>query len=351
MESLAPANTCPNCQSPLQAEMQFCPNCGQKKVNRLISLRELIIDFVSSIFNLESKLWRTLAAMFVPGKLTESYFQGKRASLLTPFRVFFIVAVAHFAILALRIHGSARESLERFTLQQRNAAYDKQYTARLDTLISTTKSDFPNAGVALDTLQAKTRSGKSPELLNGTFSLLAYNGGQFEQGKTIELEDLITLPQDALLKKYGIVDPFYKLQAQVIQRMAQNPDSFVQFLLSKLIWLAIFLVPALAIVLQLLYLRRKRYFVEHLVFSLHYHTLAFALMGLFLQFSFHRPENLGWFLLLIFVYGFLAQKRFYGQGWRKTFLKFGMLLSAYFILVTLSQVAVFLLSAIAYSNS
>ena len=316
-----------------------------------MSLRELITDLVASVFNLESKLWRTLAEMVVPGKLTESYFQGQRARLLTPFRIFFTVAVAHFAILALRIHGSVREPLEHFAFQQKKGAYDRQYTAHLDSLIGATKVAFPQAGRALDTLRAKSQITKNGFLADAHFSIIEYQNGKFSPQKTIEFQDLITLSQEDLLKQYAPNDPFSRLQVQVLQRMIQNPESFFQFLLSKLIWLAIILVPALALVLQLLYLRRKRYFVEHLVFSLHYHTLAFALMGLFFQFSFQHPQYLGWFLLLIFTYGFLAMKRFYHQSWRKTFLKFGILHTFYFFLVGFSQIAVFLLSALVYGNS
>lgn len=350
MVSEEEVNTCLNCRHPLPAEMAYCPHCGQQRVKKLLSLRELIADLVSSFFNLESKLWRTLAEMVVPGKLTESYFQGRRVRLLTPFRIFFIVAVAHFAILAVRIHGSVRPSLERFALQQQKGTYAKQYAAHLDTLIEETQAAFPQARKALDTLRVKNQPQKFTPL-DFHFGLMTLKSGQLSSGTPIEFEDLITLPQESLLKKYALSDPFSRLQVQVAQRMLQNPDSFVQFLLSKLIWLAIFLVPALAIVLQLLYLRRKRYFVEHLVFSLHYHTLAFALMGLFFQFSFHRSEFLGWFLLLIFLYGFLALKRFYGQGWRKTFLKFTILHTFYLFLVSFSQIVVFLLSALAYGNS
>jgi hypothetical protein len=350
MVSFEQSNTCLNCSQPWPEEARYCPFCGQQKVKRLLSLRELFADLISSVFNLESKLWRTLSEMVVPGKLTESYFQGRRARLLTPFRIFFIVAVAHFAILALRIHGSVRDSLERFALQQQEGAYARQYAAHLDSLVGATKAAFPQASRALDTLKAKSQTTKN-ELLDAHFSLIEYQSGQLSSGKTIEFQDLITLPREALLKQYALTDPFSRLQVQVIQRMIQNPDSFFQFLLSKLIWLAIILVPALALVLQLLYLRRKRYFVEHLVFSLHYHTLAFALMGLFFQFSFHHPQYLGWFLLLIFTYGFLAMKRFYGQSWRKTFLKFGILHTFYLFLVGFSQIAVFLLSALVYGNS
>lgn len=348
--SFEQSNTCLNCNRPLPAEAKYCQHCGQQKIKGLLSLRELIADLVSSIFNLESRLWRTLLALVVPGKLTESYFQGRRASLLTPFRIFFIVAVAHFAILAIRIHGSVRDSLERFALQQQEGAYARQYAVHLDSLILETKSNFPQASSALDTLQAKSQTKKN-ELLDAHFSVMEYKSGQFGPGTTIEFEDLITLPREALLKQYALTDPFSRLQIQVLQRMIQNPDNFFQFLLSKLIWLGIVLVPALAVVLQLLYLRRKRYFVEHLVFSLHYHTFAFAIMGVFFQFSFQHPQYFGWFLLLLLIYGYLAMKRFYGQSWRKTFLKFSILHIFYLFLVSFSQLIVFLLSAIVYGNS
>lgn len=320
-------------------------------MKRLVSLGELISDLFSSVFNLESSLWKTLFQLPVPGKLTESYFLGKRAQLLTPFRIFFIVAVAHFAILAVRINESVRTELELFSAKQRHAAFEKQYLTRLDSLINDTKADFPRASAALDSLGARTRS--EPALqVDGSIGFLSYKDQQFSTTETkIALEDILTLPGDALRKKYDITDPFSRIQLQIIQRMLHNPESFMQFLLSKLIWLAIILVPALALVMQLLYIRRKRYFVEHLVFSLHYHTFAFALMGLFFQFFHRQPQIIGWLLLLIFLYGFLALRRFYGQGWGKTFLKFNILLCFYLLLVSISQVAVFLLSAVIYGNS
>ncbi len=320
-------------------------------MKRLVSLRELVSDLFSSVFNMESRLWKTLFQLPVPGKLTESYFLGRRAQLLTPFRIFFIVAVAHFAILAVRINDSVHTELERFATKQRHAAFEKQYFSRLDSLINDTKADFPRSSAALDSLGARTKS--EPTLqVDDSIAFLIYKDRQFSTTETkIALEDILTLPGDVLREKYAVTNPFSRIQLQIIQRMLQNPESFMQFLLSKLIWLAILLVPALALVMQLLYIRRKRYFVEHLVFSLHYHTLAFALMGLFFQFFHRQPQLVGWFLLLIFVYGFLAMRRFYGQGWGKTFLKFNILLFFYLLLVSISQVAVFLLSAIIYGNS
>ncbi len=64
----------------------------------------------------------------------------------------------------------------------------------------------------------------------------------------------------------------------------KNPEGFQRAFLSNLSKSLFLLMPLFAAILHLLYLRRKPLYVDHLILSLHYHTLAFlvilALMGL-----------------------------------------------------------------------
>src|SRR5262245_18870942 len=78
---------------------------------------------------------------------------------------------------------------------------------------------------------------------------------------------------------------------------------------------------AMAIVLAMFF--RKRYFVEHLVFSMHFLAITFfgALLLLPLQ---SRLSGRMFFLLstvLFLVYLFLSMRRAYGQGRVATFFK------------------------------
>ncbi len=70
-------------------------------------------EFINNAFNIESKLFRTLRAMFVPGKLTEEYFKGRHIRYYHPLRLFLFTGIALFAVLTLKLSCVA-------SLQKRN---------------------------------------------------------------------------------------------------------------------------------------------------------------------------------------------------------------------------------------
>ena len=109
----------------------------------------------------------------------------------------------------------------------------------------------------------------------------------------------------------------------------------------------------MALVLKILYPLSKRYYVEHLLFVLHYHAFVFLILSLQVLFS-RLGTLLGVFEPLIDVivfavsfyvpiYLYKAQRRVYGQGRFFTILKFLMLTFAYFtgLLVMLAVVGIF----------
>jgi hypothetical protein len=103
----------------------------------------------------------------------------------------------------------------------------------------------------------------------------------------------------------------------------------------------IVLLPLMAFVLKALYPLSKRYYVEHLLFFVHFH--AFFFLMLTLQILLLRlsgllgiPEAIPILTIIIssfyiVIYLFVAMRRVYGQGRIITFLKFIVLLVAYLI--------------------
>jgi hypothetical protein len=99
------------------------------------------------------------------------------------------------------------------------------------------------------------------------------------------------------------------------------------------------LLPLMAFVLRMFYPLSKRYYVEHLLFVVHYH--AFFFLILILQMLFSRfgiwlrfPEGLVEFILVITslyipVYLYKAMRKVYGQGHLATVPKFLGLVIAY----------------------
>jgi len=88
---------CLNCGAHLRG--QYCGNCGQRARGRLISLWELVRDAFGDLFELDSRLWRTLVPLVVrPGRLTYDYLQGRRARYMPPFRMYLVLSLLFFLV-------------------------------------------------------------------------------------------------------------------------------------------------------------------------------------------------------------------------------------------------------------
>ncbi|MEN0045136.1 MAG: DUF4286 family protein, partial [Pseudomonadota bacterium] len=92
-----PDAQCLNCGATLRG--QYCWNCGQRGNTRLISLGELIRDAFGDMFELDSRLWRTLIPLVTkPGHLTAEYLRGRRARFMPPFRMYLVLSFLFFLL-------------------------------------------------------------------------------------------------------------------------------------------------------------------------------------------------------------------------------------------------------------
>lgn len=114
----------------------------------------------------------------------------------------------------------------------------------------------------------------------------------------------------------------------------ENPANFVSNTLQKLPFVLLIVLPFFALFHKLLYIRHRIYFVEHLVFLLHAHTLLFLLIfvgGILMIFM---APNILWYIIpTMFLYLFIAFRNVYKQRLTKTFLKFSVLFWVYILLV------------------
>ena len=88
---------CLNCGTELRG--QYCGNCGQRARSRLISLWELLQDAFGDLFEIDSRLWRTVIPLLArPGRLTRDYLEGRRARYMPPFRMYLVLSVIFFVV-------------------------------------------------------------------------------------------------------------------------------------------------------------------------------------------------------------------------------------------------------------
>ena len=191
---------------------------------------------------------------------------------------------------------------------------------------------------------------------------------------------LRTMPQDSVISETSLHDAMAVLypdttssfgqegsdgwldRSAALQRIrasqtdAARADGVVTFLRSAIghVPTVMFvLLPLFALLLKLLYIRRGWYYAEHVVFGLHTHAFAFV--------AFSAVTVVAWagkgsgasvaaslaLLAAVPVYVVVAQKRVYGQSWRKSVVKAVLLGSAYSTVFLFGLVAAIVLAAVA----
>lgn len=336
-------SSCLNCKAPLSLEDHFCAACGQKRTTGRISIKQLFADFFDNIFNLDSRIFLTLRYLFVPGKLTLEYFRGKHKSYVHPFRIFLIAVIAMIAMINWALNEGINKEGD-LLLRVSKARIEKNMIEEVDSLNQLYGSAAEHSlGTQLDSLKQEVY--RKNGIKGDSIDLDAYFTIGSEDFRPVHIDDVFTLSTEELIEGYGITD--WKQQYIFRQRMKILRDSraFFRFLVGRLSWMALILIPVLALCLKLFYWKSSYYYVEHFIFSLHGHTVFFFLIAFTIPFAkWFSPAVLAVPLVLSTAFVLLSMKRFYHQQWWVTILKFiGLFLILYSFCILISLIIAMLL--------
>ncbi|MBI9070092.1 MAG: DUF3667 domain-containing protein [Melioribacteraceae bacterium] len=111
-----------------------------------------------------------------------------------------------------------------------------------------------------------------------------------------------------------------------------SQEMFIKDMINQAPKAIFLLLPIFAFLLKLLYVRHKIYYINHLIFTLHIHSIFFIYIIILLFWS-------AWYIFLIIfillnVSIFIAMRRVYGQSRIKTFFKMGFILTVYVFCVS-----------------
>lgn len=270
---------CPNCGEIV--DNRFCPACGQENKEFNHTFREMSSEFISHTFNLDSRFVKTLRLLiFKPGYLTLQYFKGRREAYISPFKLYLIISMVYFLTFTMQYFYS-----------------DIQKGVKLvQSSIQAEQADSLNAFVA--------NQFQKPEQ-------------ETEEAKEANLQ---LFNQDVHIDQDEIKNAF------------TNNSPRIMF----------FLLPLVAIILKLLYSRRKFLYYKHLIFLLHLHAFFFLLMTI----SRILPYTLVEFLVLlaIMAYLYIAFKKFYQQGVFKTIFKILIFSTSYTLILAMLSLINLLIS-------
>jgi len=323
---------CANCHYPL-GKTKYCAHCGQKNTDGRISIGEFFSVFFSTVFNLESKFFQTMRDIFRPGKLTNEWFKGRHKPYFHPVRLFIVSALLLIAAIGLQMTEDTM-SFANVHNRAEKSTYKKWFLADMDSLSRQTLEKFPDQASlkpAFDTLY-KTMIGKD-SLRKDSVRMddFVVIGGIDNIDQRVSNEDFINLSPEELLEKYKVEGFLKRLLFKQKLKLFKDKGNFAPFLLGNSLWIVLLMMPFLALILKLLYIRHDYYYVEHLIFSFHTHSFAFILFAIISLIV--VPTDIGWLIgigfLILFFYLYKSLRKVYGQNRWKTLLKLIFVNSVY----------------------
>ncbi|MEO0615875.1 MAG: DUF4286 family protein [Pseudomonadota bacterium] len=317
---------CLNCGATLRG--QYCWNCGQRGNTRLISLGELIRDAFGDMFELDSRLWRTLIPLVAkPGHLTAEYLRGRRARFMPPFRMYLVLSFLFF-LLSQMLGDGPGVTINEDTNQGFQDGFNETGEDELaDTLVAVDSPAADNPEDAAveptaDDAEASAAADAAAEEADGTPC-------DFEEPNEIGIAWIDR--QFPLDRQQRICEDVFRDKGKrLIERWIDNAPVA-----------ALAVLPLMALLLKAIYPLSRRYYVEHLLMLVHYHSFLFLLWSLGLTFNalalaVSVPEGiviainvLGW--LFVPVYLYRSIRAVYGQGRIASLLKFIVMLSGYLV--------------------
>ena len=161
----------------------------------------------------------------------------------------------------------------------------------------------------------------------------------------------IDVALDSLNYEKNFTNRFLYTRAIAVNSLVKkdNREKYLSDLLSYGSVSLFLFLPFFTLFLKLFYIRSKFSYVDHLVFVFHTQTVFFMLLTILYLISFFTSLKHAWiFFVLFLIYLIIAMKKFYNQGYFKTFTKFILLNFVYLFMGVIGVVIVGLISFAMY---
>jgi hypothetical protein len=338
---------------------------------------------INEAFDFDSKIFKTIIPlMFSPGRLTLEYIAGRRATYINPLRLYIVTSLVFFIALAFSelgedlviTDGESEGVKSRQTIAQIDTASPGQEV--LESATTAEADEIVRFQSMLDSLEAKQANGfPVPDQSIVTLQEALSDGiiQDEERGLFINDQDEFHVTLDDGAEWHPISNPIdydldvspelnqeinnylWQLKGKLYE-VQDDPTDLIDEVLDKFPQLMFLLLPIFALLLKIVYIFKKRYYMEHLITALHSHSFIFLSLLLVFLFSLMiekmvsqtwLAETLSWGIVAILVWMpvnlFMQQKRIYAQGKFMTFVKFSIVGISYFFLLMLTAFGAFIL--------
>lgn len=382
------SNDCLNCRSRLDSVYNYCPLCGQENTNNDLSFGKLMTDFFSNYFALDSKFRHSIRPFFFrPGYLTNKFNVGKRMSYANPVRLYLIVSLFFFFIFSnvgkKMIVNEDNDGVKISTSKSKN-------TTTIDNIDDITAEDLKDlkevTGIGFKPIMRTLPRADKKKLIDqvGVEVAAKYhilpedtvlrkekvNSSEFDNDFLSDSKfnwDLFSeeLKENKDLSDEVVYDSIYIGKASELEQLVAKQrikvertemEYFIGYALKNLPIMMFLLLPIFALILKLLYVRRKVLYIRHLVHALHLHAFAYFIYGITLLITFYFIDNqdlsganevsdwVNFFsFILVSTYAYISFLKVYKQHWFKTLIKFnihGFLYASFLLLFFIGSTAI-----------
>ncbi len=316
-QKLRTDKTCLNCN--YVVENKYCPNCGQENVESKQSFHYLFTHFLEDLTHYDGGFWITIKTLlFKPAVLTKEYIDGKRKKYVPPVKLYIFISFIAFFIPSIL-------------------------------------PDFSSYGDSEDIIEINPDRKETEQNKTKKDENYLFWGHKYESLKEMDSIEH-TLPESERLT--GIDYYFEKRAAEINEKYTSEEinEKAKESMVHNLPKVLFLYLPFFAFMLWLFHGKRRWYYFEHGVFTLHY--FAFILLTItclsilnclisLLPNSIYRATMFFAFIIMMgwwFFYFFRSHRKYYGEKrWVSRLKGFGLFFINVFLII------VFLVGAFMYS--
>lgn len=375
-----PLTHCENCGAPLTGE--FCGQCGQHAIDYRRSIFRVLLDAADSFLNWDTKFLHTVNQLLIhPWQLTNDFNAGRRARYVHPLRLYLIASIVFFLVARavdwdsggpiqltsedrselvaslskmiepnspLTPEQRAQVELARAKLSEAQGALTVEERVQVKKAFSAyIKSEVRKSLSGEQRAKMATAMARIPKIPDSNKEVTPPVVPQPPEATTsappipdMPLPSVTVAPSPKSSFHFSTGAPGGKksafaqwLEKQVKEKIGEGGERaklFLETLRSNIPAMMLCCIPLFAFILKILYIRKGRFYVEHLVYALHIHAFLYvtviittlAVMGA----DRTVPALAGWIKGLmacaIVVQIFLSIRRVYKQNWFMTLAKF-----------------------------
>lgn len=316
-------------------EERFCPHCGQENTESRQPAHYLFTHFIEDFIHYDGQFWKTIKhLLFQPGKLTEEYLAGRRQLYVAPVKLYIFISFITFLLPTFLPKTENQEAVKNKKVntekvleqtQLKPKPQNQEFNNQSGNGLTANNQDHPQKG----------KEDRNKEFLENVF---IKNDTKFLDASDLQEYDSLhkTTGKSAYLYLRPFAKKIFEFKEKSVRR-AEIKEKFKETFSHALPKALFFYLPVFALFLWLFHNKKRWWYFDHGIFTLHY--FSFLLSGrLFFISIEHISDYIPYsvirtffqlfamaIIVYMFIYFFVAHYRIYETKKRMTILK-GLLL-------------------------